>query len=139
MFHSRLDAGRQLAEKLKEEGIKQGKALITSLSPGGTIIAEAVAALLDITCQPLNKGKDIAEISGKTVIIADDGEIDIKTINETIIQIRSQNPHQIIVSIPVYSLENTEELKQIADRVIILEQPALFLSPIEFYEDFPKV
>ena len=133
MFTSRLDAGKQLADRLREEGIKENS-LIVFLSPGGKVVAQAASEILGIPCF-----EDFCGSKGEDVVIIDDGGIGLEKIKDLVNKLRVEEAHHITVAIPVYSLENTQALKEKADQVIVLEQPNLFISPDNFYENFPEV
>jgi len=53
--------------------------------------------------------------------------------------VRSFNPKEIIVAVPVISPDTLSKLKEIADRTIYLESPEMFFSVGQFYEEFEQI
>ncbi|MCD6225504.1 phosphoribosyltransferase [bacterium] len=199
MFKNRLEAGRRLAKRLKEELFfsAQKAALVASLPKGGIVVGEAIAALLDLphTILPvkkipapgnpelavgavslspasvfLNEGlikslkippqileekiqaaqKEIKEnlkrlkippleFTGKTVVLVDDGAATGATMKAAIKEAFSRQGQRIIVALPVAPQETVEELKRMADAVVVIEQPKLFFAVSQFYQDFPQL
>ena len=139
MFHSRFDAGRRLAERLKEEGIGKNP-LILALAPGGVIVAASVAGLLDTPIKLAKKGvSGLQNLKEKSIIIVDDGQIERKKISRLIKNLRKEKAAWITVCLPVYPFSKVRSLKKIADLVIALFQPKIFFDTKEYYSDFPEV
>lgn len=82
------------------------------------------------------ENKPLPQISGKTVIIVDDGIATGATIRAAVKVVRSFRPKEIIVAVPVISLDELAEMKQSADRLVYLQTPEMFFSVDQFYEDF---
>lgn len=86
--------------------------------------------------------KYLEEISlhNKTVIIADDGIATGMTMKAAIEAAYSLNAKKIIVAVPVIPKDTYSELKKMADKVIAVEVPALFLGAVgAYYSRFPQV
>lgn len=81
-------------------------------------------------------GRPIPEMRGKTVIIVDDGIATGATIKAAIATIRSFQPKEVVVVVPVIAQDVLAEIKQKADRVVFLEAPEMFFSVDQFYQDF---
>jgi len=81
-------------------------------------------------------GQPIPEMRGKTVIITDDGIATGATIKAAVATIRSFQPKEVVVAVPVIAQDVLAEIKQKADRVICLEAPEMFFSVDQFYQDF---
>lgn len=79
------------------------------------------------------------EVSGRTVIIIDDGIATGATARAAVQGIRKRNPRRIILAVPVAPYEAIEEVKHDADDVICLEQPQLFHAISQFYAHFHQV
>jgi len=79
------------------------------------------------------------DIKDKVVIIADDGVATGATMKVAIAVVRSFNPKEIIVAVPVISPDTLSKLKEIADRTIYLESPEMFFSVGQFYEEFEQI
>jgi len=82
---------------------------------------------------------DKLKLKGKTVIVIDDGAATGATMFSAIRKVKSAGADRIIVSLPVAPPDTVQKLKQRADNVIVAEQPQLFFSVSQFYEDFPQV
>jgi len=79
-----------------------------------------------------------AEISGKTVIIVDDGLATGSTMRAAIAALRLQHPAKIVAAVPTASAETCEELKQEADEVVCAITPEPFYAVGLSYEDFAQ-
>ena len=87
-------------------------------------------------------GKDFQppDISGKTVIIVDDGIATGLTMQAAIHAVRGKKPKRVIVAVPVASRESVRLLENIADQVLVLEGPESFLGAVgSHYQEFNQV
>ena len=84
------------------------------------------------------EGRPLAEIIGKTVILVDDGIATGATIKAAIKVIRNFKPRELIVAVPVVSLDELPAIKEAADRFVYLKSPEMFFSVDQFYEDFKQ-
>ncbi|MFM2207827.1 MAG: hypothetical protein RL213_1802 [Bacteroidota bacterium] len=84
-------------------------------------------------------GRNPLELSGRTVIIVDDGAATGKTLVSAVKLVRREHPSSIIVAVPVASAEAVERLRAEADEVVCLHLPAGFFGVGQFYEEFPQV
>ncbi len=89
--------------------------------------------------QVLRRGRPLPAMRGKAVIIVDDGIAMGSTIRAAITMCRANQAGRIIVGAPVASPSVTEELKDLADHVVILERPALFRAVAQVYENWYDV
>lgn len=78
-------------------------------------------------------------VSGKTVVIVDDGIATGSTMRAAIESVKRRRPKQVIVAVPVGPPESIEFLKKIADRVISVRTPEPFYAIGQFYEEFEQV
>lgn len=78
-------------------------------------------------------------ISGKTVIVIDDGIATGNTLLATVKMLRKEQPARIVVAAPVASKEAFLKLSKEADEVIVLHIPEIFRGVGAFYEDFNQV
>lgn len=81
-------------------------------------------------------GRPFPRVSGRTVIVVDDGLATGATMRAAVRALRTQNPAQLIVAVPVAPQETCEELGRIADRVECLATPEPFRGVGMWYEDF---
>jgi predicted phosphoribosyltransferase len=82
----------------------------------------------------------LQDISGKIVIIVDDGIATGLTMQAAIHAVRTKKPKQVIVAAPVASQESFRSLEKIADRVLVLDDPKSFLGAVgSHYQEFNQV
>lgn len=77
-------------------------------------------------------------LSGKTVILVDDGLATGATMRAAVEAVRNQAPAQIVVAVPVASPDTCQLIAQEADTVIALQQPVPFYAVGQWYEQFPQ-
>ncbi|MGP8217241.1 MAG: phosphoribosyltransferase [Bacteroidia bacterium] len=78
-------------------------------------------------------------VTGKTVILVDDGIATGNTLLATIDMLRKSNPAKIIVAVPVVPQSNIDIIDHVADEFIYLAAPAHFAGVGSFFEDFRQV
>ena len=78
-------------------------------------------------------------ITGKTVIVIDDGIATGNTLLGTIHVLRKNEPGKIVVAAPVASRSAVEKLAEEADEIVVVLQPEEFYGVGAFYEDFTQV
>jgi len=77
---------------------------------------------------------------GSVAIIVDDGLATGLTMSLAIHEARHQNPSKVVVSVPVAPHETMEQLKPLADDVVVLYTPSEGFDAIgAFYFDFTQV
>ncbi|AZO16691.1 phosphoribosyltransferase [Mesorhizobium sp. M2A.F.Ca.ET.043.05.1.1] len=85
------------------------------------------------------RGKDLPlSVTGKTVIIVDDGAATGTTMKVAIRALKRRSPRKIIVALPVAPVDTADELAQEAD-LICLNQPARFRALSYYYGNFPQL
>lgn len=82
---------------------------------------------------------DGLKLEGKTAVVVDDGAATGATMFSAIKEVRGVGADRAIVALPVAPPDTVQKLKQRANNVIVAEQPQLFFSVSQFYEDFPQV
>ncbi|WP_026103576.1 phosphoribosyltransferase [Pseudanabaena sp. PCC 6802] len=195
-FQNRTEAGKLLADRLKEYTNRPG-GLVLGLPRGGVPVAFEVAQALDLPLDiclvrklgvPGHKelamgaiasggvrvlnydvvswlgisGKTIDGVAAKelrelqrrdrayrgdrpspdvrdrTVILVDDGLATGSTMRAAITVLKSQQPQQIIVAVPVAPLETCNELQAEVDKLVCLITPEPFYAIGLWYEDFAQ-
>lgn len=109
----------------------------------GTTYIEATTAavrqrLLEME-QQFRNGKPPLQLSGKTVLVVDDGIATGFTLLATLQLLRRQQPAQLIVAVPVALPEAQEKIRTVADACICLHTPEWFTGVGAFYDDFAQV
>jgi putative phosphoribosyl transferase len=79
------------------------------------------------------------EISGKTIILVDDGVATGATIRAAVSLLRSQNPKRIVIALPVAPADIIATLRRETDEVICLSCPEPFYAIGYWYRDFTQV
>ncbi|MDG6773270.1 phosphoribosyltransferase [Thiomicrorhabdus sp. ZW0627] len=79
------------------------------------------------------------ELSGKTVILVDDGLATGSTMHAAIDAVLQQNPKSIVVAVPVAPPDTVYALRNKVDEVICPIQPEPFSSIGQWYNDFSQV
>lgn len=84
-------------------------------------------------------GRPALDLSGRTVILVDDGLATGSTMVAAARQTRSRKPTGLIIGVPVGSKEACERLRGEADAVICLVTPKGFHAVGRWYRDFGQV
>jgi len=191
MFHDRIDAGLQLAKKLRKYQDEPG--VVLAVPRGGVVVGYAVAKELGFPMSlilvkklghPMNKefaigavsltnefviphaeasqeyieeeidrirrtlkkmypkftpDQEPADLTGKTIIVIDDGIATGNTLLMTVEMLKKKSPAKIIIAVPVASLSAVQKLSKEVDEVICVLIPDLFYGVGAFYEDFEEV
>lgn len=77
-------------------------------------------------------------ISGRTVILVDDGLATGSTMRAAVRALRTQHPAAIVVAVPVGARETCDALRAVADDVVCVETPDPFRAVGLWYEDFAQ-
>jgi predicted phosphoribosyltransferase len=80
-----------------------------------------------------------AQMAGRSVIVADDGIATGSTMIAALQTAKLQSPHELIVAVPVASLDRLAEVRQWCDEVVCPLTPSYFWAIGQFYEDFRQV
>jgi predicted phosphoribosyltransferase len=80
-----------------------------------------------------------APVTGRSVIVTDDGIATGSTMIAALQAVKTQNPREVIVAVPVASPERLEEVGRWCDDVVCLLRPEVFWAIGQFYEDFSQV
>jgi len=79
------------------------------------------------------------EISGKTVIVVDDGIATGYTFRVTLESLRQRHCDRLVAAAPVAALDSAEMLKAFADEVVCLHIPVFFSAVGAWYQNFYQV
>jgi putative phosphoribosyl transferase len=77
-------------------------------------------------------------ISGRTVLLVDDGLATGSTMRAAAAAVRSQRPQRVVVAVPVAPAETCASLRAEVDEVVCLLSPEPFGSVGSFYENFSQ-
>lgn len=79
------------------------------------------------------------EVSGRSVILIDDGLATGATMLAAIAALRKKSPAKIVVAVPVCPPETLQEVERLADETVALFAPDWFRGVGQFYEDFGQI
>lgn len=83
--------------------------------------------------------KVLPDVSGKIVIIVDDGIATGATVFAALNYFKKKMPLKTVVAVPVAPADTIIRLQKMADDVCCVSSPELFFSVGQFYEDFHQV
>ncbi|MFJ8074545.1 phosphoribosyltransferase [Streptomyces sp. NPDC096176] len=84
-------------------------------------------------------GRPAPEVSGRTVVVVDDGLATGVTARAALRAVRGMGPGRLLLAVPVGSQEAAEALTAEADEVLCPHRPSLFHAVGQWYEDFDQV
>ena len=84
-------------------------------------------------------GREMPELSGKTVVLVDDGLATGLTMMAAVHMARNKGAEKVVVAVPVSPPETVAKLQRHADEVICLETPSNFYAIGQFYERFDQL
>ena len=79
------------------------------------------------------------DVSGKTVILVDDGIATGSSIRAGIRALRQMKPARIVIATPVAPPSTCNRLKSEVDELVCVEMPEQFCGVGQFYDDFSQV
>jgi len=87
----------------------------------------------------LRKGKPLPEISGKTVILIDDGLAMGSTMRASIMLCKKKKAKKVVVAVPVSGKRIAYEVGRTVDEMIILEIPEFYQAVAQVYRNWYDV
>jgi putative phosphoribosyl transferase len=78
------------------------------------------------------------DLSGRIVVIVDDGMATGSTVKAAVRVARALGAARVIVAAPVAPAETVDDLRSLADAVVVLETPKPFYAIGQFYDDFSQ-
>lgn len=86
------------------------------------------------------EGRIPVSTRGKVAIIVDDGIATGLTMYAAAAEVQKQGPQKIIVAVPCAPREAVEELRELADNIIVLAEPDEYLGAVGvYYDSFPQL
>lgn len=87
----------------------------------------------------LRGDRPLPEISGRTIILIDDGLAMGSTMRAAIELCKNKKAKKIIVAVPVSSKEVKQEISKLVDEIIVLETPDFFQAVAQVYKNWYDV
>jgi putative phosphoribosyl transferase len=115
--------------------------LIRSLGIGKAEIQQTIAAELhelERRERAYRDGRDLPELTGKTVILVDDGLATGSTMRAAALAVREHHPARIVVAVPVAAPETCDEFRSEVDEIICAVTPRPFHAVGLWYDDFSQ-
>lgn len=84
-------------------------------------------------------GRAHPEVTGRTVIIVDDGLATGATMVAALHAVRQRAPARLVCAVPVASEESIKLVREYADEVVCLDVPRRFAAVGQFYRSFPQL
>lgn len=116
--------------------------VIASLGIGEDQIESVVqreADELDRRERLYRNGRPAPQVSGRTLILVDDGLATGATMRAAVAALRSRSPHAIVVAVPVGARSTCEELRAEVDDLVCARAPERFYAVGMWYDDFTQV
>lgn len=83
-------------------------------------------------------GRPLPPLAGRIVIVTDDGIATGFTVAGALRAVRSANPAELVLAVPVAPPEACAQLSALADRIICLEMPEPFFAVGLWYRNFEQ-
>ena len=102
-------------------------------------VADAERRELERRDHAYREGRPYPDVSGRTVILVDDGLATGATMRAAVAAVRKLDPARIVVAVPVAPPQTCELLRDEADEVVCLSSPDAFMAIGVWYDDFPQL
>lgn len=83
-------------------------------------------------------GRPPAALAGETVIVVDDGLATGSSMKAAVRALRVAGAARIVVAVPVGPPDTCRELESLADEVVCLQRPSMFMAVGQWYGDFSQ-
>lgn len=103
-----------------------------------TVIAEE-SRELERRVQRYRGGRPLPELTGRTVILVDDGLATGGTARAAVRALRGLGARRIILAVPVAASQTTEQLREEVDSLVCVQEPGNLWAIGTWYEDFHQM
>ncbi|WP_027877089.1 phosphoribosyltransferase [Meiothermus cerbereus] len=123
-----------------------GRVLNQEIVDSLQISAQAIAAVEQQELAELERRERLyrgqrpfPDLSGKTVLLVDDGLATGATMKAAIAAARQKKPARLVVAVPVAPPDTVAEIQALVDEVVCLITPPFFQAVGLWYEHFPQI
>jgi putative phosphoribosyl transferase len=81
----------------------------------------------------------LPDVTGRTVLVVDDGVATGATLHAVLLAVKSHKPRELVVAVPVGAISRLAALRRIADHVHALEETRNLVAIGAWYDDFTRV
>jgi putative phosphoribosyl transferase len=116
--------------------------MIKDLAISEKYLAKEISSKLDYIKKQertFRKGKNAIPLANKDVFIVDDGTATGATMIAAIREVWNNNPHRVIVALPIAPVDTLKLLEREADSVVVLDTPSPFFAIGQFYQNFSQI
>ncbi len=78
------------------------------------------------------------DLTGRTVILVDDGLATGATMRAAAVALQSHRPARVVVAVPTAARETCDDFRQEVDEVVCAETPPMFGAVGMWYDDFTQ-
>jgi putative phosphoribosyl transferase len=84
------------------------------------------------------EGRPLVELSGRVVLLVDDGLATGSTMKAAVEAVRTHHPARVVVAVPVGSPDTCREFTEVADEIVCARAPEYFAAVGQWYRDFSQ-
>jgi putative phosphoribosyl transferase len=117
------------------------EALIRDLGISASLVEQVAARErieLDRRSRVFRGARAAPAVTGRTVILVDDGLATGATMEAAILALRERGPARIVVAVPIGARETCGRIARLADELVAVAMPASFQAVGQWYDDFAQ-
>jgi putative phosphoribosyl transferase len=102
------------------------------------VLAERARGELDARVTRYRGGRPLLDVTGKDVVLVDDGLATGVTAEAALVALRRAGPRSLVLAVPVCAPDAAERLRSVADDVVCVHAPRAFFAVGQWYRDFTQ-